>query len=154
MNNKEVSMVKTAEAFNNYFLNMAGDLQVQIVNWNFTSFTPKEYLSKWLFTDEYNSCNRRKDTKFNTFPESKIFYCIVFIYSKYHTCDSRLISLQYILNSYEILSNASYIVFNKYFINWLFMFSDKYRVNKYFINWLFIFSDKYSITHGNPTRLK
>lgn len=32
MNNKEVSMVKTAEAFNNYFLNMAGDLQVQIDN--------------------------------------------------------------------------------------------------------------------------
>jgi hypothetical protein len=32
MNNKEVSIVKTAEAFNNHFLNMADDLQIQIDN--------------------------------------------------------------------------------------------------------------------------
>ena len=31
-NNKEVSTVKSAEAFNNYFLNMADDLQLQIDN--------------------------------------------------------------------------------------------------------------------------
>jgi hypothetical protein len=31
MNNKEVSIVKSAEAFNNYFLNMADDLQIEIV---------------------------------------------------------------------------------------------------------------------------
>jgi len=29
MNNKEVSTVKSAEAFNNYFLNMVDDLQIQ-----------------------------------------------------------------------------------------------------------------------------
>ena len=29
MNNTEVSIVKSAEAFNNYFLNMAGDLQIE-----------------------------------------------------------------------------------------------------------------------------
>jgi hypothetical protein len=32
MNNKEVLIVKRAEAFNNYFLNMADDLQIQIDN--------------------------------------------------------------------------------------------------------------------------
>jgi len=32
MNNNEVSIVKSAEAFNNYFLNMADDLQIQIGN--------------------------------------------------------------------------------------------------------------------------
>ena len=32
MNNKEVSRIKSAEAFNNYFLNMADDLQIQIDN--------------------------------------------------------------------------------------------------------------------------
>ena len=32
MNNKEVSIVKRAEAFNNHFLNMADDLQIQIDN--------------------------------------------------------------------------------------------------------------------------
>ena len=32
MNNKEVSIVKTGETFNNYFLNMADDLQVLIDN--------------------------------------------------------------------------------------------------------------------------
>jgi len=32
MDNKEVSIVKTAEAFNNYYLNMASDLQIQIDN--------------------------------------------------------------------------------------------------------------------------
>ena len=32
MNNKEVSVVKSAEAFNNYFLYMADDLQIQIYN--------------------------------------------------------------------------------------------------------------------------
>jgi hypothetical protein len=32
MNNKEVSIAKTAEAFNTYFLNMADDLQIQIDN--------------------------------------------------------------------------------------------------------------------------
>ena len=31
-NNKEVSIVKTAEAFNNYFFNMVDDLQIQIDN--------------------------------------------------------------------------------------------------------------------------
>jgi hypothetical protein len=30
-NNKEVSIVKSTEAFNNYFLNMAGDLQRQLI---------------------------------------------------------------------------------------------------------------------------
>jgi hypothetical protein len=30
MDNKEVSIVKTAEAFNNHFWNMADDLQIQI----------------------------------------------------------------------------------------------------------------------------
>jgi hypothetical protein len=29
MNNKEVSKVKSAEGFNNYFLNMADDLQIK-----------------------------------------------------------------------------------------------------------------------------
>ena len=32
MNNKEVSIVKSAEAFNNYFLNMVEDLHIQIDN--------------------------------------------------------------------------------------------------------------------------
>jgi hypothetical protein len=32
MNNKELSIVKTAEAFNNHFLNPADDLQIQIDN--------------------------------------------------------------------------------------------------------------------------
>jgi len=32
MNNKEVSIVETGETFNNYFLNMADDLQVLIDN--------------------------------------------------------------------------------------------------------------------------
>jgi hypothetical protein len=45
MNNKEVSLVKTAEAFSNYFLNMVDDLQIQIDN-ETSDFIPKEYLSK------------------------------------------------------------------------------------------------------------
>jgi hypothetical protein len=32
MSNREVSIVKSAEAFNNHFLNMADDLQIQIDN--------------------------------------------------------------------------------------------------------------------------
>jgi len=32
VNNKQVSIAKRAEAFSNYFLNMASDLQIQIDN--------------------------------------------------------------------------------------------------------------------------
>jgi hypothetical protein len=32
MNNKKVSVVKSAEPFKNYFLNMADDLQIEVVN--------------------------------------------------------------------------------------------------------------------------
>jgi hypothetical protein len=67
------SVVKSKEAFNNYFLNMADDLQIPNDNdiSPFTDFTSKECLTKWLLTAEYNSCNRRGDIKNNMFPESK-----------------------------------------------------------------------------------
>ena len=45
MNNKEVSIVKTAEAFNNHFLNMVDDLQIQIDN-DTTDFTQKNTYQK------------------------------------------------------------------------------------------------------------
>ena len=51
MNNKEVSIVKSAEAFNNYFLNVADDLQIQVGN-DISLISVLEHLSKWLFTDE------------------------------------------------------------------------------------------------------
>ena len=75
MNNKEVSIVKTAEAFNNHFLNMVDDLQIQIDN-DTSPISLKKILIKRFFTDEYNSCNRRRDTKYNMFLKSKRFRCV------------------------------------------------------------------------------
>jgi len=52
MNNKEVSIVKTGETFNNYFLNMADDLQVLIDN-----DTSQNSLLKNTYQNDFSQMN-------------------------------------------------------------------------------------------------
>jgi hypothetical protein len=89
------------------------------------------YLFIFQHSIDPNSSFNPENQMNNLFFKTKIFllkycYCIVLYcistQSKRHTHDSRPASLQHILNTYEIPSNISQTVFNKYFIICPFIF--------------------------------